>query len=61
MHPARLYGGFWTIFFSAQCSSRLEKKKDSINNLIHGGGGGVGNTWGHNFYMGTQNGSKLEI
>ena len=22
---------------------------------------GFGSTWGHNFYMGTQNGSKLEI
>ena len=24
-------------------------------------GGGVGSTWGDDFYMGTQNGSKLEI
>ena len=23
--------------------------------------GGLGSTWGDNFYMGTQNGSKLEI
>ena len=32
MHPARLYGGFWTkiFFFSAQCSGRLEKKKDFL-------------------------------
>ena len=28
-------------------------KKANLNNLIHGGFGG---TWGHNFYMGTQNG-----
>ena len=26
MHSARLYGGFWTNFFSAQCSGHLEKK-----------------------------------
>ena len=34
------------------------KKKANLNNLIHGG---FGSTWGDNFYMGTQNGSKLEI
>ena len=36
----------------------LSIKKANLNNVIHGG---FGSTWGHNFYMGTQNGSKLEI
>ena len=34
------------------------KKKVNLNNVIHGG---FGSTLGDNFYMGTQNGSKLEI
>ena len=34
------------------------KKKTNIINLIHRASG---STWGHNFYMGTQNGSKLGI
>ena len=33
-------------------------KKTNLNNVIHGG---TGSTSGHNFYMGTQNGSKLEF
>ena len=33
-------------------------KKKNLNNVIHGG---VESTWRDNFYMGTQNGSKLEI
>jgi hypothetical protein len=41
-------------FFCLVCN--LEKKY--LNNLIHGGSG---STWGYNFYMGTQNGLKLEI
>ena len=37
-------------------SYTLSRKKNKIK--IHGG---FGSTWGDNFYMGTQNGSKLEI
>ena len=35
---------------------QLSRKKQ--NKLIHGGFGSI---WGDNFYMGMQNGSKLEI
>ena len=38
--------------------SGLLEKKNKIKIIIHGG---FGSTWGDNFYMGTQNGSKLEI
>ena len=34
----------------------LSRKKN--NKIIRGG---TGSSWGHNFYMGTQNGSKHEI
>ena len=51
-----LWGDFPTIFFSAQCVGSLETKK--INNLMFGA---LDNTWGHNFYMGMQNRSKLDI
>ena len=33
--------------------TQSRKKKKDLNNVIHGG---TGSTWGHNFYMGTQNG-----
>lgn len=33
MHPARLYGGFWTIFFCLVCGP-LEKKKISLTRLL---------------------------
>ena len=39
------------FFFLLKCVSSLETK-ENFNSLIHGG------TWGYNFYMGTQNGSK---
>ena len=42
----------------AACYTLSKKKKKELNNLIRGA---FGNTWGHNFYMGTQNGSKLEF
>ena len=32
-----------------------------MNIIIRGGGRGFGSTWGCNFYMGTQNGSKLDL
>ena len=42
---------FWMQVF-------LKKKQQNLNNVIHGEFGSI---WGHNFYMGMQNGSKLEI
>ena len=42
--------------FILVCGCSLKKKE--LNNLIRGA---LGSTWGHNFYMGMQNGSKLEI
>ena len=59
MHPARLCGGFWTIFFClvfwSPCYTLSRKK---YRKVIHRG---VESTWGDNFYMGTLNGLKLEI
>ena len=52
MHPAQLRGGFWTIFFCL-VYGLLENKGFNV--------GGIGSTWGDDFYMGMQNGSKLEI
>ena len=57
---AVLSGVFWTIIFFClvyrlACYTLSRKKKTK---LIRGG---TGNTWGCNFYMGTQNGSKNEI
>ena len=54
--PPALCGVFRTIVFFCLVYPLLEKKKN-LKNVIHGG---FGSTWGHNFYMGTQNGSKLE-
>ena len=48
--PKRPYECFW----SNVGVSRIGQG----NNLIHGG---FGSTWEDNYYMGTQNGSKLEI
>ena len=59
MHPPQLCGGFWTIFFLLSVWSpcyTLSRKKN--NKIIRGG---TGSSWGHNFYMGTQNGSKHKI
>ena len=47
---ALLYEDIWTSFFCLVCRSLVEKK---VKQLICGG---IGSTWGHNFYMGTQNG-----
>ena len=55
---------FWIIYFfllSVHASLlhtnyTLSRKKQNI--IIRGGTGSI---WGDNFYMGTQNGSKLEI
>ena len=44
-------------FFLLSVSARL-KKRTYLNNLIHGE---FGSTWGDNFYIGMQNGLKLEI
>ena len=44
-----------SFFYLCGCS--LKKKKE-LNNLIHGA---FGRTWDHNFYMGMQNGSKLNL
>ena len=41
--------------------SVAQKKKTIMNIIIRGGGRGFGSTWGRNFYMGTQNGSKLDL
>ena len=52
---------FFCLVCRLACYSPSRKK---VRKIIHGEGGGevgVGTTWGHNFYMGTQNGSKLEI
>ena len=46
MNLALLLEVIWTNCFLLSVSAR--KKKDLIR-------GGIGNTWGHNFYMGTQN------
>ena len=46
---------FFCLVFRSPCYQLSRKKQ---NKLIHGG---VGSIWGDNFYMGTQNGSKLEI
>ena len=54
--PAQLWW-FLDFFFLLSVSTSWKKRK-FLNNLIHGG---CGSTWGHNFYMSTQNGSKLEI
>ena len=54
-HPAQLCGGFGRFFFLLSVQVALKKNKIKI---IHGG---FGSTWGDNFYMGTQNVSKLEI
>ena len=43
-----------TIFFLLSVSARLKKTITIIC-------GGIGSTWGRNFYMGTQNGSKLDF
>ena len=50
-HPAQLCGGFGQFFFCFVFWSPWNIK-------IHGG---FRSTWGDNFYMGTQNESKLEI
>ena len=44
---------FLDNFFFCLVCDLLEKPKN-FNNVVHGG------TWGHNFYIGTQNGSKQE-
>ena len=44
-------------FFLLSVSACLKKKRIYIILMF----GGLGSTWGDNFYMGTQNGSKLEI
>ena len=46
---------FFCLVCTVACYTLSRKKK---NMKIHGG---FGSTWGDNFYMGTQNGSKLEI
>ena len=64
IHAARLCGVFRTIFLLSVWSlSRKKKQTIIINNLIHGGGGGggLGTLEEIMFYMGTQNGLKLDI
>ena len=46
---------FFCLVFWSPCYTLSRKEK---NKIIRGG---TGNTWGRNFYMGTQNGSKNEI
>ena len=47
------------LYAHTHWAKEKKKKKKELNNLIRGA---FGSTWGHNyFYMGTQNGSKLEI
>ena len=58
LHPARLCGYFWTIIFFSCLGVWSPYYALSRKELIHGG---IGSTWEHNFYMGTQNGSKNEI
>ena len=63
--PPVLCGIFWaTVFFLlsvwSPCYTLLytkqkKKTKKKFDNVIRGG---FGSTWGHNSYMGTQNGSK---
>ena len=46
------------FLLSVLVSLKKRKKEKKNREEIHGGSG---STWGDNFYMGTQNGSKLEI
>ena len=52
--------GFLDNFFllSVHASLLATHYAKKLNIIIHGG---TGSTWGDIFYMGTQNGSKLEI
>ena len=59
VHP-RCIMWFSGQFFLLSVHTSLKKANldNKINNLIHGG---FGSTWGDDFYMGTQNRSKLGI
>ena len=58
MYVAKEFSGhFFLLCFTVACYTLSRKEKGNYN-LIHGA---FGSTWGHNFYMDMQNGSKLEI
>ena len=63
VHPRYIMWFSGQLFFRLVCTLAcytltLSRKKVNLNNVIHGG---FASTLGDNFYMGMQNGLKLEI